>query len=87
MTASDWLLPGINARLEQLHAEGKSFSAIRDVINAEFGTSLTRNAIIGRSHRLVLTPRPSPIKQAGPRIRTRPQRITPMNDNMQCEEV
>jgi GcrA cell cycle regulator len=81
MTARPWDIPGINARLEQLHAEGLSFGQIAKAINAEFGTLLTRNAIIGRSHRLVLTPRPSPIRQKGPRTRTRSQRITPMNDN------
>lgn len=83
MTASDWLLPGINERLEQLHAEGLSFGQIARAINAEFGTSLTRNAIIGRSHRLVLKPRPSPIRQLkGPRIRNRTLRSKPaMNDN------
>jgi hypothetical protein len=64
---SPWLIPGIIARLCELHAlDGKqklSFSAIRDALNAEFGTALTRNAIAGCVHRVKLPCRPSPLKR------------------------
>ena len=36
-------------------------SQIRDILNAEFKTGLTRNAIVGRCHRMVLAARPSPL--------------------------
>ena len=60
-----WVIPGINKRLKDLHArkgpKQLSMSQIRDILNAEFKTSLTRNAIVGRCHRMVLAARPSPL--------------------------
>ena len=60
-----WVIPGINKRLRDLHArkgpKQLSMSQIRDILNAEFKTSLTRNAIVGRCHRMVLAARPSPL--------------------------
>jgi GcrA cell cycle regulator len=48
-------------RLRELHAEGLSFRRIAAGINAEFSTVFTRNACVGKSRRLGLTPRPSPL--------------------------
>ena len=42
------------ARLDALTKEGKSASQVAAIINAEFGTTFTRNAIIGKSHRVGL---------------------------------
>jgi GcrA cell cycle regulator len=64
---SPWIIPGIVARLCELHTlDGKqklAFSEICDTLNREFGTKLTRNAIVGRVHRLKLAFRPSPLKR------------------------
>jgi GcrA cell cycle regulator len=62
-----WDIPGLNTRLCELHAEGLPFSVIADQLNAEFGTTLTRYACIGRAHRLQLPIRPpSPAREAKP---------------------
>jgi len=45
----------IVARLRQHWLEGVSVTESRDAINAEFGTQFTRNATIGKRHRLDLT--------------------------------
>ena len=42
------------ARLDALTKVGKSASQVAAIINAEFGTTFTRNAIIGKSHRVGL---------------------------------
>ena len=53
-----WLIPGINERLRELHARdgsaALSMSMLAAKLNEEFGTHLTRNAIVGRCHRLIL---------------------------------
>jgi hypothetical protein len=54
---SPWDIPGINQRLRELHALGLYFSEIAEGLNAEYGTSLTRFACIGRAHRLELPDR------------------------------
>jgi hypothetical protein len=60
--ANPWLIPGINARLIELHAmsgaEQHSMAGIAGRLSREFNVSITKNAIIGRSHRLLLPPRP-----------------------------
>ena len=62
---SPWTIPGIELRLMQLHAlkddDELTMQQIADTINAEFGTTFTRNAIIGRSRRLLLPKRPLPL--------------------------
>ena len=60
---SSWDIPGVAARLFELHAlkgtDYLSFSQIAEVINREFGTRFTRNAVVGRVHRLDLPGRPT----------------------------
>ena len=55
---SVWLKPGLTERLIELHALGGaqqlSMSQMAEKLNAEFKTSLTRNAIVGRCRRLSL---------------------------------
>jgi GcrA cell cycle regulator len=59
-----WLDPRLDKRLIELHAsEGDDQLVMRQIaalLNKEFGTMLTRNSVIGRSHRLGLQKRPSP---------------------------
>lgn len=59
------------ARLRQLWAEGLSASKIADIMGA------TRNAIIGKAHRLMLPPRESPIKAAGSGVPRAPRPRAP----------
>lgn len=54
-----WNIPGIDARLRELHKQGLFFSEIAEGLNAEYGTQLTRDACIGRAHRLELPDRPN----------------------------
>ena len=74
-----WVIPGINKRLKDLHArkglKQLSMSQIRDILNAEFKTNLTRNAIVGRCHRLVLEARPSPLGNRFLKKGVKPMRI------------
>jgi hypothetical protein len=56
MTATAWTAQ-IEDRLRQLHAEGLTFKQIAQQLNAEFDTSLTRNACVGRGYRLRLPSR------------------------------
>jgi len=56
------------ARLRELWAQGFSASQIA----AQIG-GITRNAVIGKAHRLHLESRPSPIRSGGPRTRPRPR--------------
>ena len=52
--------------LKVLWAQGKSASEIADVI----GDGVSRNAIIGKAHRLGLVGRPSPIKKKVEKLTT-----------------
>ena len=58
-----WLIPGINARLIELHAlsgeHALTMAQIADKLSFEFEVELGRNAIIGRCHRLGLPMRPA----------------------------
>lgn len=49
--------------LSEMWAEGLSCSVIAARINAKYKTTFTRNAIIGKAHRLGLPERPSPINK------------------------
>ena len=73
---SIWLKPGLTERLIELHALGGaqqlSMSQMAEKLNSEFGTHLTRNAIVGRCHRLNLPPREAPIKRTYPQPRRKP---------------
>lgn len=55
---TSWLTPGLNERLVELYAlSGSAELSAREIaqkLNAEFGTQLSRNGIIGRAHRLEL---------------------------------
>jgi len=79
--------PGLTARMVELHAltgdQYLSASAIAEKLNAEFHTDLTRNAIIGRSHRLNLPVRRGPPdrkrKEAKPKmVKIRPRVDAPI---------
>ena len=65
---SVWLKPGLTERLIELHALGGaqqlSMSQMAEKLNAEFKTSLTRNAIVGRCRRLSLPAREPPLKRS-----------------------
>ena len=51
-----WQIPGLTARLRELHAapEMHSHGEMAQILNAEFGTRLSRNAVIGKAQRLHL---------------------------------
>ena len=53
-----WSLPGITQRLIELHALGGAdhltMGQIAEKLSAEFKVELTKNSVIGRSHRLKL---------------------------------
>lgn len=65
--------PEMTDRLRQQHGAGLSASQSARVLNAEFGSVLTRNAVIGKTHRLGLkreTPRsPRMAAKREPKIR------------------
>jgi len=56
----------ITARFKALHRSGRSFSKIAHTLNSEFGLALTKNACVGRSHRLGLKARPAAIQTPPP---------------------
>lgn len=51
-----------DAQLRIEYRAGATFSEIASVLNRRFGTSYTKNAVVGRAHRMELPPRQSPIK-------------------------
>jgi GcrA cell cycle regulator len=53
-------------RLVALWGEGHSTAEIGRRLN------VTKNAVVGKAHRLDLPPRPSPIRRDGPRLSSRP---------------
>jgi len=54
MQSTDW--PSEHSRaLRDLHAKGMSYGEIVKEMNARFGTSYTRNAVLGRGKRIGLT--------------------------------
>lgn len=55
-------------KLKKLWAKGLSASQIAD----ELGEGATRNAIIGKAHRLGLSSRPSPVKGPPPKTEKKP---------------
>jgi len=68
-TNGPWLLPGIEDRLIELHGTDHSFKEIAEIMSAEFGVELTKNAIVGRVHRLCLPLRVKPKQTPQPRQR------------------
>ena len=76
---SPWTLPGINQRLRELDAltgdEAMTMGEIAERLSFEFDVVITRNAAIGRRHRLNLPQRgPSPPPKA--RKRTEKPKMT-----------
>ena len=65
---SVWLTPGLTERLIELYARDgsaiMSMSMLAAKLNTEFRTKLTRNAVVGRCHRLNLPAREPPIKRS-----------------------
>jgi hypothetical protein len=57
---ADTWTPFLIKRLKELHAEGLKFSVIKDRLNEEFDTDITRNACIGKARRLNLPNREAP---------------------------
>lgn len=49
-----WTNEAVKARFRELLAAKNPFSVIARTLNAEFGCALTRNAVIGKAHRLGL---------------------------------
>src|SRR6187399_31075 len=82
---SIWLIPGVDARLRELHALGGdaalSMGEIADRLSLEFRIAITRNSVIGRCGRIGLkrggvTVKMRAAKKAGERkIRIRPIRV------------
>lgn len=52
----------VDARIAELWEEGVIARIIAEVVNKEFGLDFTRNAIIGRKHRMKLTPHHRPTR-------------------------
>lgn len=70
-TVSAWS-PEIDADLSNLIGAGISYSQAATILNAKFGTSFTRNALIGRASRLggyvARRPKPSPEERAARKL-------------------
>ena len=64
------LTPGMTQRLQELYAAPEHYSAsgIAEVLSREFHLRITRNSVIGKTHRLRMPVRIKPVV-AGPRIR------------------
>lgn len=56
----DWPL-ALRARLVKLWAEGLSGAEIASTLNREFGTALSKSAVVGKAHRMHLPARSAPI--------------------------
>ncbi len=74
------------ATLKKLWSQGKSASEIADVLGG-----VTRNAVIGKAHRLGLSGRPSPIKKkkitkAAPKKKTIPAKEKPKKTTTETEK-
>lgn len=75
MQSSDWP-PRHSEALRDLHAKGMSYGEITKEINARFGTTYTRSAILGRAKRMALA-RPEIGKERGPQLKPRCARPRP----------
>ena len=72
---SPWSQEGVAARMAQLWIDGISCSNIARILNTEFGTKFTRNAIIGRADRNNFPKRKiAPVRRFG---KTNRKRIEP----------
>jgi hypothetical protein len=73
----------LDDRLQALHAEKITFIRIAEILNAEFGLALTRNACVGRAHRICLQLRQKPkppqrIRKPIPNLSVRIKRAPPI---------
>jgi len=68
-------LPDLTARLVELHASPENWSCndIAKLLSREFNVSVTRNAVIGKSHRMELPFRAPRVVVKKPRKRTKRQ--------------
>jgi hypothetical protein len=92
-----WLIPGLNERLIELHAlsgaDQLSMQVIAEKLSKEFGVVLTKNSVIGRSHRLRLELRdnvPFVRKKVTPMPKRKYHRVdTPIAPVLEprCEEI
>lgn len=65
-----WKTPGAADRLKKLWTDNaNTATTIADTLNEEFDMDISRNAVIGKAHRLGLPARPSPIRQGGEKSR------------------
>jgi hypothetical protein len=71
-----WLKPGLEQRLIALHAERLSYREIAEILSMEVHHPITRNAIIGKVHRLGLEYREKPPKVT-PKPRKRRAQMRP----------
>lgn len=91
-SASKWTTEH-DAVLRRMRDEDFSSAQIGRALNFEFGTSYSRNAVIGRCHRLELTNKPGgPTRDPTPRVRTTPFRAPSARTShhlpeMECAEV
>jgi len=65
-TTVDWS-PELDARMLMLLAEGLTYRVVGQRMSAETGQGISKDAVIGRAHRIEAPPRSSPIGVAGPR--------------------
>jgi hypothetical protein len=93
LNAGKWQ-PEHDAMLMQRREHGFSSAQIGVILNLEFHTDYTRNAVIGRCHRLGLTKKPpGPQEPKGPRMRVRatpfrePMPLPAGNQSLRCAPV
>ena len=58
--------PELDARVLALLAGGLSYRVVARRVSAETGQTISKDAVVGRAHRLGAPPRPSPIRAAEP---------------------
>lgn len=76
MTRADAWPPARDAKLAELWGKGLTTREIEAEMLREFQVIVTKNAIVGRAHRLKLPSRPSPIKRASARP-SKPRAVKP----------
>jgi GcrA cell cycle regulator len=82
MQSTDWP-PEHSHALRELHAKGMSYGEIAKEMNRRFGTSYTRNAVLGRGKRIgLVTPETMKTRQParGPKPKARRAQVCPTQD-------
>jgi hypothetical protein len=69
-----WEIPGINARLVELHASDLTMRAIADRLSFEFEREIGRNSVIGRCRRLGLANRPN-VPPPGRKVKVKVKKV------------